>query len=67
MKGMLWDTAGRVQEDVLSQLPKPPSVNKHFKADEVRWEAFLPHAHSPVPGYAASLLHMNVQVANFQR
>lgn len=66
MKGILWDTAGRAQEEFLSQLPKPSSVNKHFKADEVWWEAILPHAHPPMPACTVSLLHMNLQVANFQ-
>ena len=67
MKGILWDTAGRAQEEVLSQLPKPSSVNTHFKADEVWWEAILPHAHPPMPACTVSFLHMNLQVANFQR
>lgn len=67
MKGILWDTAGRAQEEALSQLCKPSSVNKHLKADEVWWEAILPHTYSPVPGCTVSLLHVNFQVANFQR
>lgn len=66
MKGILWDTAGRAQEEALSQLCKPSSVNKHFKTDEVQCREPFCYAHSPVPGCTVSLLHMNFQVADFQ-